>query len=160
MITAYSEPGNGTVIKVYLPAVERQAPVTLGKPSEAVPGGTETILIAEDQQTSKDLARKVLERNGYRVIAASDGKQALRLFNENANRIDLVFLDLVMPGMSGHEAFTKMREVKPSLKAVFTTGYSVNAVESNVADCTGLTVIAKPYTSSDVLRVIRKALDG
>jgi two-component system, cell cycle sensor histidine kinase and response regulator CckA len=160
MITAYSEPGNGTVIKVYLPAVEREVPVSLGRPSEVVPGGTETILIAEDQQTSKDLARKVLERNGYRVIAASDGKQALRLFNENAKEIDLVFLDLVMPGMSGHEAFMKMREIKPGLKAVFTTGYSVNAVESNVADCSGLTVIAKPYTSSDVLRVIRKALDG
>jgi len=159
MITAYSEPGNGTVIKVYLPAVERQSPVSLGKSSEVVPGGTETILIAEDQQTSKDLARKVLERNGYRVIAASDGKQALRLFSENAKSVDLVFLDLVMPGMSGHEAFMKMREVKPNLRAVFTTGYSVNAVESNVADCTGLTVIAKPYTSSDVLRVIRKALD-
>ncbi|HTQ03447.1 MAG TPA: ATP-binding protein [Polyangiaceae bacterium] len=154
----YSEVDKGTTFKVYLPVSERDAAHVGSKVEGAVAGGSESILVAEDEPRVRAVVVRILERAGYRVITAEDGEQAVRIFAEQ-ERIDLLLLDAVMPNKSGTEALTEIRARAPQVAAILCSGYSdsfgaAGALGDNV------TFLAKPYEPDELLRVVRQVLDA
>ncbi|MBT9538045.1 MAG: response regulator, partial [Nitrospirae bacterium] len=128
-MSVQSEEGKGTTFKIYLPLIPK-AFGTVSKEiraaeeeATAITGGTETILLAEDEETVRKLTKIVLEEFGYTVIEASDGQEAVSKFMENKDRIDLFLSDIVMPGMNGREAYERIKKIKPKLKVLFASGY-------------------------------------
>ncbi len=159
MVAVYSEEGKGTTFKVYFPLVERRAtevePVIDG---EAM-GGTETVLVAEDDETIRSLAVRMLEEGGYTVLVAADGEEAMRLFEMHAGDIDLALLDVVMPKMGGREVFHRLRTMRPNITILFSTGYAPSSVHSRFVLEQNLDLIIKPYVRQSLLRKVREVLD-
>jgi len=160
MINAYSEPGKGSIFKVYLPVFEKSIN---GKEEPAdnisARGGTETILFAEDNENICGFSRKILENAGYTVFTAKDGLEAVTLFEEDPERIDIVILDVVMPKMGGYKAKKLMRAICPDIPVLFSSGYSKKAIFKNTDNSEeGMPLLVKPYTRTTLLCAIRKAL--
>jgi len=159
MIQAYSEVGKGTVFKIYLPVVERAASTVTEKVVARPSGGTETILLAEDDRSVRRLATRVLEDAGYTVLTATNGKEALRAFRERADEIDLVLLDVVMPELGGRAVYEALSKEGGSPRFLFSSGYSTNAVHTGFILDKGIVLIQKPYSPADLLRKVREVLD-
>lgn len=159
-IYVYSEPGKGTSFRIYFKAEagthEAAAATTVDGPRK----GTETILVADDHEGLRGSAAEMLDALGYRTIVARDGAEALKLFEANHEEIDLVLMDMVMPRVSGPDAYAKMAEIRPGLKAIFTTGYSMGAVGMMPSLETGTALLQKPYGLTGLSQKIRSALDG
>jgi PAS domain S-box-containing protein len=158
-IDVYSKPGEGTTFRIFLPllaaaAIERPAPV----PAE-ISRGTETVLLAEDDKTVRDLARHVLENSGYQVIEAADGEEAVQRFFEIGNRIDLLLFDIIMPKRSGKEAYLEIKKNRPDIKALFMSGYTADMVYKKGLLETGLDFVLKPIGPTDLLKKVREILD-
>ena len=152
-----SSPGGGTSVRVYLPALDH-APKPAPRSIEVMaPGGSETLLVVEDEVMVQKLVVNVLKGAGYRVLAARDGHEALRLFEREMDRISLVLVDMIMPGMSGRELERKMHAVRPKLHVLYTTGYAADPVE--IAELGGERVLYKPYDRNVLLNEIRAMLD-
>jgi signal transduction histidine kinase len=155
----YSEPGMGTTFRVYLPAgsgvSEPRAPVG----NNQTPRGTETILLAEDNEGLREAAREMLEGLGYRVILATDGAQAVQLFKANARRIDLAILDVVMPGLTGPDVYLQISIHQASTPVIFTTGYTAEAASLNSLVDTDAVFLQKPYSLRSLGQMIRRVLD-
>jgi len=160
IIRAHSEVGLGTVFRIYLPALRRSGGIEAPATEKPVCGGTETILLAEDDEQVLRLAIAMLERAGYKVLAATDGEEALRVFEEHLEEIDLAMLDVVMPKVGGHEVCSRIGERRPDLPFVFASGYGINSTHTDFALDEGKRLIQKPYQRADLLRTIRSALDG
>ncbi len=159
-VEVYSEVGKGTTFKIYLPLAERSA-VTVGDKIEGpVPRGSETILLAEDDETVRNLAKSFLERSGYNVLAARNGEEALEVFKNHADEIDLALLDVMMPKLGGKAVLQRIRETRPDIRMIFASGYSMNAIHTNFILDEGLALIQKPYRRDVLLRKIREVLDG
>jgi len=158
-INIYSEPDKGTAFKIYLPLVERKAVKTTPEKQQSVRGGTETILVAEDEPTVLGLAARILRDAGYTVLTASDGQEAVRIFNDHADEIDLTLFDVVMPRMGGKEALEKIHEIRPGLPHIFASGYSKNIVHTDFIQDHNLSLICKPYRTATLLGIVRKVLD-
>jgi CheY-like chemotaxis protein len=161
LIHTYSEIGKGTLFKVYLP----QASAKLGAaPPRQIKGqvrqGQETILLAEDAEPVCKLAKKLLEKGGYSVLVARDGQEALRVYAENADRIDMLLLDVVMPGMGGRAVFERIRRERPDIAVLFASGYSGDSIHTGFVLDEGMTLIQKPYDSETLLRNVREVLDN
>ncbi len=123
--------------------------------------GTETILIAEDNAAVRILTRIVLERSGYRVLAAADGVEAQHIWASARDGIDLLLTDIVMPGgVDGRELAAHLQSEKPSLKVLFTSGYSAEIAGRELILVAGQNFIQKPYPSSQLLEAVRNCLDG
>ena len=159
MITVYSEVGKGTTFKIYLPLVERAASSVGNKIKGPVPGGTETILVAEDDETVLKISQAFLERAGYTVLTATDGEKALHVFEDHTDEIDLVLLDVMMPELGGRAVFERIREKRPQMRVLFSSGYSMNAIHTNFVIDEGLQLMQKPYQRTDLLRKVREVLD-
>ncbi|MBI3379039.1 MAG: PAS domain S-box protein [Nitrospirae bacterium] len=161
-INCYSEIGKGTALKIYLP-VFKTAAVKEVKPAETVgiplSRGTETILLAEDEASVRRLIRDVLKESGYKVIEAVDGEEAVSKFMENKDAIDLLLLDVVMPKMSGREAYEIIKKVKPDIKLLMTSGYSADFISKKGIIEEGLNFLAKPMSPANLLKKVREALD-
>ncbi|TRZ96935.1 MAG: PAS domain S-box protein [Deltaproteobacteria bacterium] len=158
-IHAYSEPGNGSSFKIYFPAVEAPPDVVPDKRrEEAVHGGTETILLAEDEESLRGLAERILAELGYTVHVARDGEEAIEVLNREEN-IDLAILDMVMPRKGGKEAYEEMRNRNPNLKALFMSGYSADAMHESFVLIPGTPFLPKPFTPSALARKVREVLD-
>ena len=113
-IICYSESGQGTIFKIYLPAIEREVRDVAGRQLENQPkGGTETILLVDDEKPIRDFATEILKRFGYQLMIGSSGEEALEIYADKKNLIDLVVLDLGMPGMGGHQCLQKLRQANP-----------------------------------------------
>ena len=158
-ITCYSETGAGTTFRIYLPAVDALAEAVIESSIEFPLGGTETILLAEDDEQVRVLTSSLLERFGYTVITAYDGKDALVQFHAHRDAIQLVLLDVIMPGKNGRAACEEMRASAPGLKALFTSGYSADIFQLGEFDEPGFAFISKPVLPADLLRRIRQLLD-
>ncbi|HEY2545678.1 MAG TPA: response regulator [Candidatus Acidoferrum sp.] len=158
-IHVYSEVGQGTLFRAYLPSVARPAskelPIGAKTSSQGDVRGTETLLLAEDHDSTRDMARHTLVNLGYRVLTAVDGEEALRLCEEETPA--MAILDLVMPNMGGPEAATKLAERFENLPVLFTSGYSQ---ESRGAEIKRSRYLQKPYSPSSLGRVVREILDG
>jgi PAS domain S-box-containing protein len=159
-INVSSEPDLGTTFKIYLPMVNREAGFSYEhKDIQKIHGGTETILVAEDEITVRRLAVRILERHGYKVIAAVDGEDAVRKFEAHADKIDLTLLDVVMPKMSGQTVHEKIKAIKPGIRCLFSSGYSKDILNSEIKLDDQIDLIQKPYDASSLLSQIRETLD-
>jgi len=158
-VTVDSKLGTGTVFHVYLPAGSGTPEARTAAVSDKVTRGTETILVAEDYTGLREVVEATLASQGYRVILASDGPEAVRLFQEKANEIQLAVLDVVMPGLSGPDAYAQMRAIKPDLPVIFTTGHSAELVSLNSRIDDGAVFLQKPYTPGALSQTVRSTLD-
>ncbi|MCK5064317.1 MAG: PAS domain S-box protein, partial [Candidatus Fermentibacteraceae bacterium] len=159
-IQVYSEIGKGTIFKVYLSAVEhRAAEISSSVPGPAV-GGTETILVAEDDDMVRNLTVQTLERAGYTVLNAGNGEEAVRLFEAHADEIALAVLDVVMPGLGGRQVHDRIKEIHPHTRVLFSSGYSHNAIHTSFILDEGLQLIQKPYGPDALIRRVREVLDS
>jgi two-component system cell cycle sensor histidine kinase/response regulator CckA len=158
-VNVYSELERGSCFRVYLPVGQVAAePKAKPKADAPVVGGEETILIAEDHEGLRDIARETLSQLGYHVLAAVDGEQAVEMFRLHHAKIALVLLDVVLPKLGGPEAYSRMSKLKPSLPVLFTTGYSPDTSMLRSVQQQELPLLQKPYTPQDLARKVREAL--
>ncbi|MFH1672234.1 MAG: response regulator [Pseudomonadota bacterium] len=159
IVNVYSEPGKGTKFKIYLPmivsVIEEIEEGALPPPR----GGTETLLVAEDDKEVRGLMKVVLDRFGYKVIEAVDGEEAITKFKENKDKIDIAILDVVMPKKDGKAAYEEMKKLRPELKAIFSSGYGADIIDNKGILKEGVTFIRKPISPNDLLRKVREVLD-
>ena len=160
MIEVYSEPGYGTTFKVYLPAQEMAVEEKLYQTQPILRGGTETILVAEDDETLQRLLTTMLTGLGYKVILTCDGEAAVEKYSSYLEQIDLVILDMVMPRMGGREAYKRIRKLGSDVPVIFMTGYSAEMAQSKFVLETGSAFIQKPYGIAALGHKVRNALDA
>lgn len=160
-IWVYSEPGHGTTFKIYLPRVEGAAePLVTARSSVRPLTGTETVLLVEDHDGLRTLARKVLERYGYTVLEAPDGDAALQICERHQGAIDLLLTDVVMPGMSGRALADRLSPLRPAMKRLYTSGYTDNAIVHHGVLAAGTAFLQKPYAPEALARKVRDVLDA
>jgi PAS domain S-box-containing protein len=159
-ILVASHPGAGTIFSIYLPLSGE--PTALGGALTARPvrGGTETILVAEDEPTVRNLIVDLLQGNGYRVIQAADGREAVEMFAADAGAISLTILDVVMPVKSGKEVFERICEIVPDVRVLFLSGYPMDMIEQRHLIPEGSPFLEKPIAPMELLMRIRDILDG
>lgn len=160
LIHVYSEAGKGTTFKIYLPFVERSSSEIQREIEKPVVGGTETILLAEDDKSVRKLTESILEQAGYTVHAASDGAEALAMFKKHGQQFDLALLDVVMPNRSGREVHDRIKAVRPDLPVLFSSGYSESTIHTRFILEEGMNLISKPSKKRDLLRKVREVLDA
>ena len=159
-IWVYSEPGAGTTFKIYLPIVQKE--LEKKQQSLRIPThlrGSETILLVEDDDNVRKLAREVLHSNGYHVIEAHNGKEALQLQQEHPGKIDLILTDVIMPGMSGKELVEELLLLRPEIKVIYCSGYTDNTIVHQGILDEGTIFIQKPFSPLSLLEKVRMALD-
>jgi signal transduction histidine kinase len=158
-IEVYTELGKGTSFKVYLPmsggVAERQTQTA----TLPVRGGTETILVAEDHPGIRDMAREILEALGYRLLLTSDGEEAVREFAAHHAQVSLLLLDVVMPKLSGPDAYEKIGAIKPGVPVIFTSGYSEQGDRLSAFVAGGAGFLQKPYGAKILAQKVREILD-
>ncbi len=161
-IDVETEVGQGTSFKIFFPLASLPAePDQKPLPKTGVVGGRETILLVEDEQIVRRMALRVLQRQGYRVIEAASGMEALSMWDEHEAEIDLLLTDMVMPeGLSGRGLAEKLLAKKAGLKVIYTTGYSQDAVGPNLVLEEGLNFLAKPYHPLSLAQAVRRSLDN
>jgi CheY-like chemotaxis protein len=158
-VWVYSEPGQGTSLKIYLPRVD--APVEASIPAPAATGslaGSETILLVEDQEEVRRVTRRILEARGYRVLVAASGPEALRLAEHEAGRIDLLVTDVVMPGMSGREVGLLLGPSHPTMKVLYLSGYTDESIVHHGVLEPGVAFMQKPFSAEALARKVREVL--
>ncbi|MBI2678389.1 MAG: PAS domain S-box protein [Candidatus Koribacter versatilis] len=160
-IWVYSEIGVGTTFKVYLPRVDAPAEAV---PGRAVPvahreGGTETVLVVEDEAGVRALVRKFLERSGYRVLEAASGDQALAMAEKERGKIHLLLTDVVLPRMSGSELSKRLVQARPEMRVLYMSGYTDDAIVHHGVLSAGAAFVQKPFTADSLARKIREILD-
>jgi CheY-like chemotaxis protein len=156
-IWLYSEPGQGTTFKVYFPTVADPVSEPEAPPID-VAGGTETILLVEDESSVRELARTILARLGYNVLAAADPHEALAIVASHSERIHVLVSDVVMPVMSGPELARRIRLMRPNVKTLLLSGYTDNIIDSGdrLAGTDGF--LSKPFTANDLARKVAEII--
>lgn len=159
-INVESKPGKGAAFRIYLPLIK--STVEEGKPTSlpAYLNGTETILVAEDEEEVRNLTKLLLEEAGYTVIAAVDGYDTINKFMENKDTINFLLLDAVMPTKNGREAYEEIRKIRPDIKALFMSGYSESFINKKIILKEGLYHISKPFSQTMLLKNVREILDN
>lgn len=160
-IKVYSEPGKGTVFKIYLPVAEPQAEVgsPMGCYSDSVKGGSESIILADDDAAIRQLFKESLMFYGYNVIEAEDGEAAVRMLKLNKDEVQLVILDAIMPKLNGKEALEQMRALCPDIKALFVSGYTADIFSPTSTIDSELHFVSKPVSPANLARNVRAVLD-
>ena len=156
-INVYSERGHGTTFNIYLP-VSRREVVDKGNDSEGTRTGDETVLVVDDERMIADVTREMLEGLGYRVIIAYSGQEAIEIYAANRDAIDLVILDMIMPGMGGGETFDRIRSVNADVKVILSSGYSMNGMAKTIMERGVLSFLQKPFRLDVLSQTIREAL--
>jgi CheY-like chemotaxis protein len=160
-IWVYTEPGQGTTFKIYLPRVGQvPAPrISSAHPRGATLGGTETVLLVEDEAAVRAVARQSLERHGYTVLEAASGEAALDLAQRYAGRIHLLLTDVVMPGMSGRALALRFAALRPEMHTIYMSGYTDEAIARHGVLEPGVTYVQKPFSPDALVRRVRDVLD-
>jgi CheY-like chemotaxis protein len=160
VINCYSEVGRGTTFKIYFPAiVHPEIEKTEGVEAKPIPRGTESILIVDDEEAIRGFAKEAMVMFGYKVMTASSGEEALELFSAESNGIDLVIMDLGMPGMGGHKCLQELQQLNPQVKVIIASGYSINDQVKKSMEAGAKGFVGKPYQLSDLLNTAREVLD-
>jgi two-component system cell cycle sensor histidine kinase/response regulator CckA len=160
-ISVQSVLGQGTTFKVYLPRdTSLVGPIVTATPAVTRPVGTETVLVVEDEQAVRNIARRILEGAGYAVLTAASGGEALLTCERHPSEIHLVLTDVVMPQMSGKDLVDRLASIRPGVRAVFMSGYTGDVILKHGLLEAGTQFIGKPFTQAELLRKIRYALDG
>jgi CheY-like chemotaxis protein len=160
-VHVYSEPGHGTTFKVYFPRVDvpDETPSVEARP-QTLPRGSETILLVEDEEIVRAVARQVLEQAGYTVLEAANGKVALLTLAGHAGPVDLVVSDVVMPHMSGRELVDQLKTEWPNIRALLMSGYTDDAVVRHGILSAETSFIQKPFSASDLANKVRETLNS
>jgi len=159
-ISFYSEKEMGTTFKIYLPLIaEGIKEVHDTRETEPPPGGTETVLLAEDDAAVLELHRMILEEAGYRVIEAVDGRDALDKFTEHRTEVDILATDVIMPKMNGKSLYDEIRKVRPDMKVLFMSGYTKDIIVKRGIMDDEFSLLTKPVTSHELLKRMREILD-
>ena len=160
-IYVYSEPGRGSTFKIYLPATAASgAEADMDGAEAGVRRGTETIMVVEDDAGVRELARLMLEANGYEVLAVEDAAEAISVCSENPARVDLLLTDVVMPGVNGRMLAERLGEVSPAMRVLFMSGYSDEAVHRHGQITDNAAFLEKPFTERALAHKVREVLDG
>lgn len=157
-ISCYSEPTKGTTFKIYLPAIAHNTPTIQEEATKEMPRGTETILLIDDEAFIREIGQRILSEFGYTVLTAEDGESALEIYRKNGDNIDLVILDIIMPGMGGEQCMKKLIAAHPLIKILISSGYSENGPVSDTIFQGALDFINKPYDVGQLLRTVRRVL--
>ena len=159
-IWVYSEPGQGTTFKIYLPSIDEPRDVDAAR-GDAAPSlrGTETVLLVEDADPLRAVCRRILERHGYTVLDAPGGRVALERARGHPGVIDLLMTDAVMPGMSGRQLAEQLKEFRPEVKVLFVSGYTDDAVIRHGILAPGMAFLQKPFSPEVLARRVREVLD-
>jgi len=157
MIDVTSEPRQGTTFEIYLPATEKAINKEIIA-ARKILTGTETILLVDDEQMVLEVTRELLESLGYRVHAAGGGQEAIAVYMEKRKEIDLVILDMIMPGISGGETFDRLKEINPNIRVLLSSGYSINGRAQEILErgCNGF--LQKPFQLEKLSRKVREVL--
>jgi PAS domain S-box-containing protein len=158
-INVYSEPGRGTTFKIYLPLIKSKVEEVTEAALLTIKRGTETVLIAEDDAQVRALIKELLGSFGYTVLEAKDGEDAIRVFHENREGIQLLILDVIMPKKNGKDVYDEIRKVRPDTKVIFTSGYDNNVIHKKGVLEERLDFISKPILPDKLLRKVREVLD-
>jgi PAS domain S-box-containing protein len=158
-ITAYSELGVGTTMKVYLPRVREEATAP-SHDVQTLPRGSETILLVEDEAAVRRTAARMLQRQGYTVLQAGDGVEALRLLEEHRGPLQLLLTDVVMPGMRGRELAERVADLRPEIKVLFASGYTDDVILRHRLLERGGMLMDKPFTVQSLAGKVREVLDS
>jgi len=156
-LTVDSEPGKGSTFRVFLPAIEGQPAMSPQEALESARGGDETVLVVEDEPGVQRFATRTLMRGGYRVLAAENGAEALKVLGRDSEKVHLVLLDLIMPGMTGGEVYEHIRREFPRVKIVIATGYSSHLPQDKGSGSPQ--ILHKPYSPEQLMSAVRHALD-
>jgi two-component system, cell cycle sensor histidine kinase and response regulator CckA len=159
MITVYSEVGHGTTFNIYLQISEKEAHREVPIEGWLIKGSA-TILLIDDEELIIDVGQAMLESLGYRVVVCREGREAVKVISDMGDEIDLVILDMIMPGMDGGTTFDRIREIKPDMPVILSSGYAINGHADKIMrrGCNGF--IQKPYNISELSKKIRKVLDA
>jgi len=160
-VWVYSEVGKGTCFKIYLPRVDQPAEIP-GAPQAfaEAPRGTETVLLAEDEQDVREVAREFLESGGYTVLEAPDGASAFQLAAAHAGEISLLITDMVMPGITGQELAARLQKQRADIRVLYMSGYSERAAAEAAQIDASVRLLTKPFSRGAILRTIREILDA
>ncbi len=160
-VWVYSEPGRGATFKVYLPRVDEPVETPDTAPAEQpVEGGRETVLLAEDDPSVREIVAQVLAQKGYRVLRAPDGQTALMMARGHGAEIHLLVTDLVMPGMTGRELAEALTVERPDLRVLYMSGYTDDAVVRHGVLDAGMQYLQKPFAPRALASKVREILDG
>ena len=158
-INAYSESGRGTTFKILLPLIQSKVEELQCHDIIKVKGGTETILIGEDDTHVRNLLKEVLSHAGYHILEAFDGNDTIEVFNKNRDQIHLLILDVIMPKKNGKEVYAEIKKVKSDMKTIFLSGYGADIIHKKGILEDGLNFITKPVSPDELLLRIRDVLD-
>ena len=155
-----SKRGEGTVFDLIFPATTEEVRLEVADPPHSTLGGTETVLIADDEDLVRDLGSEILTLYGYQVLLAKNGREALKIYKENQSQIDLVILDLIMPGLNGAETLKRIRQIDPGMKAVLCSGYGgKGGLMKSLGDFPP-PLVSKPFRITDLVSTVRQVLDN
>jgi CheY-like chemotaxis protein len=157
----YSEPGLGTTFRIYLPAWAEGAQAISREPlpQTQVTGGQETILLVDDEPALRELGQQTLSEMGYQVLVAGSGEEALETYRRRLGELDLVILDLGMPGMGGQRCLEAILALNPRAKVIIASGYSANGQVKGSLEAGAAAFVPKPYRRLDLLLTVRDVLD-
>ncbi|MBL0714638.1 MAG: response regulator [Desulfosarcina sp.] len=158
-INVYSEKGRGTTFNIYLPASDLARTEEAG-PSRRIYTGNETILLVDDEDITMDVAEEILAELGYQVLTARDGREALEIYKKNRARIDMVILDMIMPGMGGGWTYDELKMIDAEVKVLLASGYSLSGEASKILGRGCNDFIQKPFSMKQLSKKIRSVLDA
>ncbi len=159
-INVYSESGRGTTFKILLPLIQSEVKEIKPEDSQKVKGGSETILVGEDNAQVRNLLKEVLSNAGYHIIEAVDGNDAVKVFDKNKDNIHLLILDVIMPKKNGKEVYAEIRKIKANIKVIFVSGYSADVIYKKGLLEVGLNFISKPTSPDNLLIKVRNVIDN
>jgi DNA-binding response OmpR family regulator len=160
-ITVESEPGRGTTFRIYLPLATGSAAASrLGERPSVSPRGSETILLVEDESSVRRMCRTILKAQGYAVLEAASGDEALDIARSHAGVIHLVATDVIMPGMSGRILWDRLRVLRPDSSVLFMSGYTNDAIARHGVLEPGIAFLQKPFTPRGLAEKVREVLDA
>jgi CheY-like chemotaxis protein len=157
----HSAPGSGTEITILLPRVDDVAdavPVHQTPPARSDHGGSETILLVEDEPSVRELARRILHSRGYNVLVAMDGPSAIEMVEHGQQHVDLLLTDVIMPGLNGQDVAERVRALRPDIRVLFMSGYNEEAVLRDGVLAAGAAFLEKPFSPSELLNRVRRIL--
>ena len=159
IIKIYSELSVGTTFKIFIPAYESEIELIESKREESIPTGTGTVLVVDDQEVIRVTSKSILEECGYTVMTGNNGEEAIEIFKQNRDKIDLIIIDLVMPILSGEEALKKIRAISPNQKVVLASGFKQDKRVQTILESGDIGYIQKPFTMEALANIVSEMLN-